>query len=156
MEPPMPLGELAKNPLPDNVVTGCVYNADYDESYDNFDPGLDWTILSDEEILDNFAKDGSMFVWHKGNPPPKFWPCSIIAGSVKDDYTVRVFQASGEYDTPWTEKGLPKILTKYPRESIHYFHRQGHSDQFLPRSFRQHPELPDHIFPDQWKNKLSI
>ena len=76
MEPPMPLGELAKNPLPDNVVTGCVYNADYDESYDNFDPGLDWTMLAAKNsyqvslrVYSLFPQAGT-FTWHMPDRPP--------------------------------------------------------------------------------------
>lgn len=148
------LSELVHTPFPDNVVTGCIYVADFDQSYDHFAPGFNWEDLSNEDILDSFAEDGSKFKWDEVNTYPKFWPCSIISESAKDNYTVRIFQASWEYDTPWTEKGLPMILTKYPRESIYYFHQQGRSDQFLPRSFRHHLELPDDIFPDQWKNKL--
>lgn len=152
MEPPRTEAELAANPLPDNVVTGCMFTASFDYSYDEFEAGFDWSTLSDGEILKHFADDGSEYVWHEINSFPRFWPCSVMSGNDKDGYIVRIFQASWEYDTPWAQKGLPMFLTNYPRESIRYFNKQGLSDQHLPNAFRYHPELPDDIFPEQWKN----
>ena len=153
-EPPRSISELIKDPFQDNVMTGCMYSANYDYQYDAFEAGFNWTTLSDEMILQHFSGDGSNFIWEEIHSYPQFWPCSIITGNDRDGFTVRIFQASWEGDTPWTEKGLPMIFTKYSRESIRYFNKQGRSDQFLPNSFRHHPELADDIFPDQWKNLL--
>ena len=152
MEPPRTEAELAANPLPNNVVTGCMFTANYDYLYDEFEAGFDWSTLSDGEILKYFSDPGSSLVWREINSFPRFWPCSVMSGNDKDGYIVRIFQASWENDTPWTEKGLPMFLTNYPRESIRYFNEQGLSDQHLPNAFRYHPELPDDIFPEQWKN----
>lgn len=152
MEPPRTEAELVVNPLPDNVITGCMYTANYEDAYDEFRAGFDWSTLSEYAILENFADDGSEFVWHEINSFPKFWPCSVISGNDRSGYIVRIFQASWEWETPWNEKGLPLFLTNYPRQSIRYFNEQGLSDQHLPNSFRHHPELPDEIFPEQWKN----
>jgi hypothetical protein len=152
MEPPRTESELAVNPLPDNVITGCMYTADYEYAYDEFGAGFDWSNLSEDQVLEHFAYDGSGYVWQEINVFPRFWPCSVLSGNDRSGYTVQIFQASWEYETPWAQKGLPMILTNYPRESIRYFNEQGLSDQHLPNAFRHHPELPDDIFPEQWKN----
>lgn len=71
MAPPRSLAELAKKSFPGYVVTGCIYNDGDGDSHNDFDPGLDWTRLSSEEIINRFSKDGSIFVWHEGTPPPQ-------------------------------------------------------------------------------------
>lgn len=143
--------QLERN-SPENVITGCLYEADYEFSYEKHEVGYDLSALSDEALLERFSSDGSHFVWKETHIFPRFWPCSILSGNEDDGYTVQIFQASWEYDTPWTERGLPFSLTNFPGESIRFFNKQGYSDQHLINSFRHYIELPDVIFPDQWKN----
>ena len=43
----------------------------------------------------------------------------------------------------------------YPRDSIHFFHEKHGSDQHLTSAFRHHIEIPDEMFPLQWRSNRS-
>lgn len=145
--------ELRTNPYPNNVITGCFYKEDNEESdYEFWNEDDDWRKLSDEKILDYFSDNGEDFTWYEIQQFPRYWPCDVINGNDEDGYLVQFFQLPQEEETVWTKKGVPMFLTNFPRESIRFFNRLGASDQYLPGAFRHHIELSDSIFPEQWKN----
>mmetsp|Transcript_26573 Transcript_26573/g.57657 ORF Transcript_26573/g.57657 Transcript_26573/m.57657 type:complete len:503 (-) Transcript_26573:37-1545(-) len=149
--------ELEANPYPPNVVTGCYYTEENEESdYEFWDEGDDWKKLSDEMILKYFSDNGEDFTWYETLSYPRYWPCDIISGNDEEGYLVQIFQLTQEEETVWTKKGVPMFLTNFPRESIRFFNRVGTSDQYLPGAFRHHIELSDDIFPEQWKNLKEV
>lgn len=150
--PALTSSELSDDPLPANVMAGCMYVAEHDNPYEKFEEGIDESTLSEDMLLNYFALDAVNVLSQETGEFIRHWPCDVIDGNDEDGYTVRIHQASWEKTTEWTEKGLPLFLKNFPRESIAYFNKQGFSDQFLPNSFRHHIELSDELFPDQWKN----
>lgn len=129
----------------------------------NMSPSDDlWQELSDEAILWSLSEDGSQFTAE--NSPRRisfggsYWPCSVVRENKDGSYNVRVFPKPPKSRVPpplWFEEGLPRFLTNYPRESIRYFTRPDRSDMHLASAFRHHIDIPDEMFPPQWKDRMQ-
>jgi hypothetical protein len=118
-----------------------------------------WHEMSDDAIVWYLGEDGSSFT--PANSPRRhifggiYWPCSVIRQEENGSYIVEVFpntKRRGERPL-WFEEGLPRFLTKYPRESIRYFPRPNKSDMHLKSAFRHHIDIPNIMFPPQWKDR---
>lgn len=118
--------------------------------------------MSNEYILDSYSDDGSEYVTdYTSHSDHSYWPCSVLYEEQKENgdgsnsatYTVRIHQSHWDRTLPWAETNVPRILTNYPRDSIHFFVRPYESDQHLERAFRYPMAIPDDIFPEHWKNK---
>jgi len=116
------------------------------------EPG--WVEWSDEEILKRFSHNGAMI---KGNYTTHrdraHWPCSVIREQENGLYTVRIHNRFGKRPPAWEKNDLPRLLTNFQRESIHYFVKPHTSDQNLPGVFRHPIGIHDELFPEQWKNR---
>jgi hypothetical protein len=143
-----------------HLFAGCQYfetKEDNNKVWAQRDPS--WRNLTDEKILKKFARDGSKFVGQYSNHDDlSYWPCVIFRPKPNEDddetYTVRILQQHFP-DTkhqPWYFHDLPRILTKYPRKSIHFFVNSSDRDQLQEGVFRHHIGFPDEIFPEHWKN----
>lgn len=130
---------------------------------------VDWVDLSDGEILGTYSDDGSRFVYrgngYQNHRDYSHWPCAVLIpendeGDNADlTYTVRILRSPSvkrkedRQIQPWEESDVPRILSKYPRDSIHYFVVSYQSDQHLPGVFRHPMGFPSkEHFPEQWKN----
>jgi len=118
-----------------------------------------WHELSDEGILWYLAEDGSQFTPEDSPRRHTFggsyWPCSVVREDKHDSYIVQVFPNPKARTQPplWFQEGLPRFLTNYPRRSIRYFTRPDRSDMHLASAFRHHIDIPDEMFPPQWKDR---
>ena len=148
-------GDLRKISEHPYLFTGCQYwptELDDDKAWNKKDPS--WVDLEDNEILHKYGDDGSLYQgdytthWDRSH-----WPCTVIRQEEPGTYTVRVHQADWRSRRPWDKNNLPRFLTDYPRESIHYFVKPYESDQHLPGVFRHSIGIRDEIFPEQWKNR---
>lgn len=143
-----------------HLFAGCRYwetEEDEEKMWRQKDP--DWKSRSDHEILKTYAKDGSIFVGdYSEKHDKKYWPCLIYSPKTTQErksglFTVRILQQHfGSDHTNWDINHLPRILTSYPRKSIHFFVRRGESDQTKPGVFRHFIGMPDDAFPQHWKN----
>ena len=133
----------------------------------------EWKEFSNDKILrvfsdpgtnygyrDKYGSSGYGYSRHSDN---SHWPCSILReeGEGKDEsgkpttfYTVRIHQNPFRSTTPWAKSNLPRILTSYPRSSIHFIVEPYAADQFIPGAFRHEIGIPDEMFPDHWKNSM--
>jgi hypothetical protein len=152
----MVTGELRTTSEHPYLFTGCQYWASAQDEHEIFQKEANWTKLSDEEILDLYA-DGSSnkdsFRGYKVHLDYTYWPCSILKQSGSDSraYTVRIHQSPFEDEQPWEKQNVPRLVTNYPREAIHYFVKPNMSDQQLDGAFRHPIGIPDGMFPTQWK-----
>ena len=138
------------------LFTGCQYWETEDDNHEVYQSEKDWKELSDKDILNLYADDGSSFRYRRPggythHDETSHWPCSILNGD-RDWYTVRIHQNPWVDSLPWAENKLPRLLTNFPRESIHYFVQPFKSDHHLPGSFRHPIGLRDDLMPPQWKN----
>ena len=136
--------EAQEKPYPDNVQTLCTYWTE-DEN-EIFEKGYSY-----ETTADDWVGDGSHFVYEK-NLDSFEWPCVVLDREGKT-YTVKILQeeASGEM-TIWHIKGFHRILSNFPRESITFSTKPYASDQHLNGVFRASAEIPEDMFPSQWKD----
>ena len=147
------------------LFTGCQYDARPDvENIGNYTKRWKgkWKQLSDQEILEKFSAPGADFVYqgkegYKGHKEFSHWPCSVLyAEKEKGRYTVRIHMSPLKdvepHDTSWNRNEVPRILTNYSQESIHYFVNPSATDQTLPNAFRHAIGFPENLFPKQWEN----
>lgn len=153
-------GDLRNIVVNNHLFTGCQYwldeEADTHEFYKDTSIG-DWRKLSDDQILERFSDDGrdySKGVSYSTHESWSYWPCTVVRQEDDGDglYTVRIHQTPFEGDADWHQNQLPRILTGYHREGIHYFVKPGRSDQHLPGVFRQSIGIRDDMIPDDWKD----
>lgn len=150
-------GDLRKVTDHPYLFTGCQYvpsKEDDSRAYRKERPN--WESMDDKEILYRFADSGRSYRGddYKTHSDKSYWPCSILLEeSNGSTYTVRIHQVDWAHDTTWHKNKVPRLLTNYPREAVHYFVRPYASDQDLPGVFRQPIGLRDEIFPEQWKNR---
>jgi hypothetical protein len=151
-------GDLTEGTSHPYLFTACSYKlSNEDEHEDYHTPNNEWKKASDEEILEIYSDDGSRFVssyaQHRDN---SHWPCDVLEDNNGDGtYTVRIQQIPFFFRSqPWDKHGVPRLLTNYPRASIHYFPIQ--SDQHLPSTFRHPMGMPEDLVPQQWKTKGSF
>ena len=143
--------EIPRHPY---LFTGCQYyttESDKDAVWDT--PNL-WEELTDEEILKLYADDGSDYKGDYSNHGDRtYWPCSVFRKDANDTYVVRIHHHSWYGQQKWHKNKLPRLLTSYPRESIHYFVKPYASNQHLPEVFWHPIGIRDKIFSAQWKNR---
>ena len=106
-----------------------------------------WMNLSDDEILETYASDGRKLLRdYKSHKDDSHWRCHVIYPDGEDSYTVRIVMRRSH---------VPVFFVNYPRESIHFFHEKHGSDQHLTSAFRHHIEIPDEMFPHEWRNRRN-
>lgn len=126
-------------------------------------PNANWTALTDAEILRLYAgpSDDYSYETERGytdHHEYSHWPCSILREEAEEGmYTVRIHQTplngKSVMQTAWESNDVPRILTGYSQANIHWFVRPDATDQYsIPNVFRQAVGLPDHLFPEQWRN----
>lgn len=150
-----PMSGVLREAEDNSFFTACVYwssSDDYDAVY--FEEFPDWIEMSEEDILEEYSSDGSVFVGnYKTHAGKTYWPCSVLYQDGEESYVVRIHQSPFSTIMPWAEAGLPRMLTRYPRSSIHFFRRPYTSAQHSLSAFRHSIGIPNHIFPPQWKNR---
>jgi hypothetical protein len=144
------------------LFTGCQYSPSEQDRKPAYKPEspVSWRNLTDDEILKTYSSDGSRYHYpgkgYRNHYDTSHWPCAVLMQ--EDDntrqltYTVRILDHPGKNRQPWSKNHLPRILTKYARDSIHYFVHPYHSDQHLPGVFRHPMGFRKDQFPEQWKN----
>ena len=165
------LNDLISNDLRKTVhhpylFTGCQYDAWHDvDNIGNYTKKWKnrWKELSDSEILEKFSSAGNDFLYpgiggYESHDEYSHWPCSILhAEEQPGRYTVRIHMSPLKdvepYETSWNKNEVPRILTNYSQESVHYFVNPSATDQTLPTAFRHSIGFPDNLFPDHWKNE---
>lgn len=137
------------------LFTGCQYYRRSRDNADVYEEQRDWKSMADDQILDLYSDDGAEYTYGHGgyqrHSDTSHWPCSVIRQQPDGSYTVRLHQSPLRSRTAWAKSGMPRILTHYPKASIHYFVKSLVSDQFLPGVFRHPMGFPDDLFPMQWK-----
>jgi hypothetical protein len=143
-----------------HLFAGCQYSETEEDTamvWTQKDPL--WRNMTDEKIMKKFARDGSEFVGQYSNHDDlSYWPCIIFRpkanGNKDGTYTVRILQQhfSDTKHHLWYFNDLPRILTNYPRKSIHFFVKGGDTDQMQQGVFRHYIGFPDGLFPEHWKN----
>eukprot|EP00547_Thalassionema_nitzschioides_P012338 CAMPEP_0194259980 /NCGR_PEP_ID=MMETSP0158-20130606/44910_1 /TAXON_ID=33649 /ORGANISM="Thalassionema nitzschioides, Strain L26-B" /LENGTH=653 /DNA_ID=CAMNT_0039000001 /DNA_START=1 /DNA_END=1959 /DNA_ORIENTATION=- len=109
------------------LFTGCQFwltDEDDDEHWKK--PNEKWKSLSDEDILKAYSSDGSQYGpgSYARHSDFNYWPCSIIREDGDNTYLVRIEQSPFFEDENWHVNELPRLLSNYPRESIHFFVRK--------------------------------
>ena len=56
---------------------------------------------------------------------------------------------------PGNDPRLSKVVTNVPLEAFRFFDRAYNTDMFQSNAFRHDIRIPDHMFPERWKNELS-
>jgi hypothetical protein len=151
-------GDLRRIAKDSRLFAGCQFwptKFDTSKIWEKTNPK--WTNLNDTEILRLYSEDGSNYVGsYKTHRGMNYWPCSIIRSedAAHSKYTVRIFQIPFEEEEElWDINNLPRFLTNYSRESIHFFVRKLKGDYYLPGVFRHKIGIPDDVFPEHWKNR---
>jgi len=129
------LEEQETNPYPENIMTGCYYDASRD---------LDTTVEGNEYVADGstFETDDDV---HSSN---SVYACEIVDKQEDGKLVVRILYLEGFVDTP-------VVLKNYPSSSVTFRMRKLSSDQHLPGTFRHPIGMDDDMFPSQWKDGSS-
>lgn len=78
--------------------------------------------------------------------------CEILSRE-KDDEGKVWYTAIINATDDRTGKNEPKKLEKLPRLAFVFFDKPHTTDMHLPGAFRHDIRIPDHLFPDTWRNK---
>lgn len=120
--------ELLEDPLPDlELHCDSAYKS---KRWKNFYP----------ERIDEFHDKG------------EFYKCDVL--QVKTDGHGNQLYTAVMWTSP-PDGGKPEYkgkLKKVPRRAVRYRNRPWTSDPFLPNAFRHDIRIPDHLFPEKWKN----
>ncbi len=140
------LEEQQDHPYPANVLTVCYYP----EGFDNYpDEGYEEEHWDGSEVIPPYGMDVAY----------DLYPCDIVErntnvnveeGTGTDatsstSFTVDIFPA---YDS---DNSKVVRLLDYPKDSVSFRMWPYKSDVHLPNAFRHYMEIPDDIFPDEWK-----
>ena len=151
------------------LFTACAFyptEVDDEERWQEAEGSVNFDELSDEEMLEKYGDDGSMYVQdYLSHPDGTYWPCALLHEEFENEeeadkkkpaatYTVRIIHRdyTDHGEMPWMINALPRFLYNYPRESIHIFPKPYQTDQYLPGAFRHHIPLRDDMVPELWKN----
>jgi hypothetical protein len=147
------------------LFTGCQYWAtsrDDDERFAKSPPKGDWRSMSDDEIFAAYSEPAGFYTDNDSgrrsyaqHRDRSHWPCTVLRQESDGKYTVRVHVPFFAKATRWDRNQVPRILTNYSREFIHYFVLPYASDQHLPGVFRHEIGIRDDLFPDHWKNLVT-
>jgi flavodoxin len=147
--------DLRKTTNHSYLFTGCQYWPSDEDENDVYHQYEEWKSWDDDKILKTYsfngAGDSMYYSDYSRHYDHAFWPCSILE-KTKKSYTVRIHQSEFNDEQPWSYNNVPRILTDYPREAIHYFVKPRMSDQRLKGVFRHSIGIPDIMFPGHWKN----
>ena len=87
------------------------------------------------------------------------YTCRVIMRHDDDTYTVEVFHRERwrrDFDIYESHTDTPEyILFNVPRDAMFFRDKEYSRDHHQPWAFRHEMGLPDEIFPDKWKNKIS-
>lgn len=145
-----------------HLFTGCFYRESFADNHEVYQSEeSQWPTWNDTKILDWFSDPAG---WKEENHKysthndQSYWPCSIIR---KDDddkgtFTVRIHQSLWYDQQIWDENDLPRLITKFPSESIQFFVKPYEGDQHLENAFRHPVGFPSDIFPNIWKNREDV
>jgi hypothetical protein len=159
-------GNLRENAVHPYLLLGCQYEIDENIDFKNKNytkPDKFWKTMNDKQILQTYSEDGSDYVYYDklgyiNHNEYSHWPCSVLKeeGAGTGRYTVQIHQSplrsKKTRTTSWSKNNVPRILTNYKQESIHYFIKPNSQDHIRPGVFRHHVGLPDNIYPNHWKN----
>lgn len=161
-------GDIRRTVQHPYLFTGCVYWPTEWDGHSVFQqvPPSGWEALSDQELLQSYSDQGDFYLYrdprkYQHHADHTHWPCTVLRQDGPESYLVRIHPppwvpaiqgGSRSAVLAWRDNGLPRLLRKYPRDSIHYFVRPYASDQHLAQSFRHEMRIPDDMFPPQWKN----
>ena len=144
------------------IFTGCLYWPTEWDDHEVFqaDEEIDFDAMTDEDILERYADDGSFYRMDDDRlmTEAPYWPCSVLFEEQTEEgeevtYLVRIKQhPSFSPPQSWDSNELPRLLFHYPRSSIRYFAKPYQSDAFLPNAFRHPIGIPDDMFPNQWRD----
>ena len=138
--------EQHREPYPANLVTACRY-------------GGDW-------ILDEDAEDYDLVQYHSYNSQQShrdcLLPCLVLErleaeedGKKRTTYTVKLVDQHHENDTiGWLchiFRRFEYIYEDLPREGIEFVEKTRSSDGFLEGAFRHPPQLPEDMYPRNWR-----
>ena len=138
-----------------HLFAGCYYwTTEADAAKEYTKRNRYWRNMTDDQLLDIYSDDGSQFVGdYEKHDDFSYWPCVPVRPDGESTYTVRILQQPFEDEQPWADHDVPRFLTRYPRDSIHFFVRQLEGDQYQKGVFRHPIGFPDDsVFPEQWKN----
>jgi len=155
-------GDLRKTVDHPYLFTACQYITSGTDSHGSrySSPNPDWPKLTDKEILAQYSSDGAKHVYSTDKGYAKHsdyshWPCTVLYPEKEEGkYMVRIHQSPFRKvdEAVWHKNGVPRILTNFSQESIHYFVKPESADQMLPGVFRHPIGIPDGLYPDHWLN----
>jgi len=138
--------ELELDPYPENIRLGCRYSDNIDEfGDDNEDEDIEiddariW-ITADDRFLQSLGQG-------------LFWPCSVterIKSGPEGIYSVEIYQSPSMERTKWDERGIRRIIERFPRQSMIFRPQSKSSDHYVHGVFRQPLGLPDDMIVKQW------
>ena len=141
------------------LFTGCLYDENDEDFFDDFEEGEPWRGMSVLEVVSKYgAANGDAYILDETYPytDGSFWPCVVfqkVETSEGESYTVRIIQHPIWDDTLWEKKKLPRIISNFSRKSIRHFYLPYESDVHLPNTFRHHMELSNAFFPQIWRDR---
>ena len=81
-----------------------------------------------------------------------WWPCDVIGIDENEKtYEALVYKKQNE----GAEREVFRHFINMPRKAIKFIEKSYHSDQHIINSFRHYIQIPDNIFPLQWRNEYS-
>ena len=153
-----------------HLFTACAFyptEVDDEERWQEPEGSVDFDALSDQEMLEKYGDDGSIYVQdYLSHHDGTYWPCSLLYEEVEEGreadadrnppatYTVRIIHRdyNDHGEMPWMLNALPRFLYNYPRDSIRIFPKPYETDQYLKGAFRHYIPLRDGMVPEVWKN----
>jgi hypothetical protein len=138
--------ELDLAPYPDNIRLACRYSDNINEFGDD-----DEDEVNEVEEERQWITSDDRFIHSIGNG--SFWPCNVIdriKGGSEGIYSVEIYQSPSSARTEWDERGIRRVIKRFPRQSIIFRPHSRSSDQYLLGVFRQPLGLPDEMIVNSW------
>lgn len=137
--------EQKQFPYPSNMVTSCFYPYNHTES-----------VAAGTTVVTAKTKEITAAKWKMARHTfdwQHLRPCSILKRS-KDEqtYTVRILNRPGMKGDIRVPRGSIHLVENVPRAAIRFTDKVYTTDQHIDGAFRFYLEIPDEIFPPQWKN----
>jgi hypothetical protein len=152
--------ELSTHPYPDNVATSCFYK--YSDNKENAEQDFYGKATTVQNEVTTFAWNLTRGIFELSS----LRPCSIIQRSndkanvngIQNKkskgtlFTVRIRNRKGLPTTEQIPDGMVHIVKDVPRYAIRLTDKMYSTDQHLENAFRHEINIPDDIFPSQWKD----